>query len=406
MTANGWPLRSRKFETAVSARVKSTLTPPFEDNAARRRKDYPVNVRRRRLRALQVEVTSRCGRRCAICPQSALAERWLEGDISEAMWARLRPDLRLARHVHLQGWGEPLLHDKVESMARDAREAGCRVGVTTNGDGLVEASAWILDGPLDILAISVAGAGDQNRRLRDGASMDDLLDIAADLLHRRRRRPRLHLSYLLTRTNTFELEGVVREAAEAGIDAVLVNHVDCTPSAAIRRLAVWDGGRVDDGVLDALAAAERVAKERRLELRLPATAAEEMLTCDLDPRRIVSVRWDGRLAPCVMLNLPIDGPVPRVVDGELVGIDARAIAHLDQVSLREYLEGDCYREFVTPLQRRMDADARYRKWGLVASGWGVVGLRDLDRAYAELEAALECSPFPPACDGCPKADGW
>jgi hypothetical protein len=37
--------------------------------------------RRRPLRAVQVEVTSRCTRRCAICPRSALSKTWLEGDM-------------------------------------------------------------------------------------------------------------------------------------------------------------------------------------------------------------------------------------------------------------------------------------------------------------------------------------
>ena len=62
--------------------------------------------RKRPLRALQVEVTSRCTRRCAICPRSVLSDTWCEGDLEDAVWKRLEPDLTLAKHVHLQGWGE------------------------------------------------------------------------------------------------------------------------------------------------------------------------------------------------------------------------------------------------------------------------------------------------------------
>jgi hypothetical protein len=54
----------------------------------------------------------------------------------------------------------------------------------------------------------------------------------------------------------------------------------------------------------------------------------------------------------------------------------------------------------------MAADAHYREWGLLPSGWGVVGVADLDRAWAELERGLAASPFPPACAACPKAAGW
>jgi len=64
----------------------------------------------RPLRALQVEITSRCSRACAVCPRSALGDHWREGDLSEGVWNVLEPDLPLATHIHLQGWGEPLLH--------------------------------------------------------------------------------------------------------------------------------------------------------------------------------------------------------------------------------------------------------------------------------------------------------
>ncbi len=342
-----------------------------------------------------------------MCPQSALAERWLEGDLSNATWAHLQPDLALARHVHLQGWGEPLLHPEIERMAHDAENAGCRVGLTTNGDGLGEATPWVADGGLDVLAVSVAGDAEHNRRLRDGSSLDDVLAAVTDIARRRRRRrPRLHVSYLLTRTNVSDLPGVVRAAGVAGADTVLVNHLDCPPTPQLHSLAVWAGDGVDSEVLDVFDQSRREARRHRVDLQLPATAPEEMLTCDLDPRSIVSVRWDGRLAPCVMLNLPVEGPIPRVVDGEVIAIDCSATADLAEISLREYLESAGYRAFIEPLQRRVDADARYRECALGALGRGMAGLRDLDRAHDDLEAALAEHPFPRGCTGCPKSAGW
>ena len=98
----------------------------------------------RPLRALQVEVTSRCSRRCLVCPRSGLAGQWRDGDLGSDTWRRLVPDLALWKHVHLQGWGEPLLHNGLHSMVRDAHAAGCRVGITTNGD-LLAADCWFRD---------------------------------------------------------------------------------------------------------------------------------------------------------------------------------------------------------------------------------------------------------------------
>jgi len=74
--------------------------------------------------------------------------------------------------------------------------------------------------------------------------------------------------------------------------------------------------------------------------------------------------------------------------------------------LSDILAGVARREFTAPLYRRCEADGRYREWGLVGSGWGVVALADLDREYGKLEQELMAHPFPPACRGCPKTEGW
>lgn len=342
-----------------------------------------------------------------MCARAALADRWLDGDLAAALWRRLLPDLGLVRHLHLQGWGEPLLHPGIESMAAEAHAAGCRVGLTTNGDLLREAVGWIAAVPLDLLAVSVAGADDNNRRLRNGALTSEILAAVAEVAARRRsrRRPRLHLSYLLTRDNAGDLEDVVRAAAGAGVDTVLVNHLDFAPTPALRELAPCSSGGVDAAVRRPLEAAAAAARKLPIDLVLPVLEPQEMLTCALDPRRIVSVRWDGRVGPCVMLNLPIDGPVPRCTGDGTVEIEAPVFGSLREETLAGILHGPGYRSFIEPFQRRMAADARYGDQALTASGWGSSRLAEIDRAFASLERAMTDNPFPAACTSCPKAAG-
>ena len=363
---------------------------------------------RRPLHTIQVEVTSRCTATCAVCPRTALAERWLDGDLSRQAWEVLRPDLVLARHIHLQGWGEPLLHPRLRTMVADAHAAGCRVGITSNGELLDRHRGWIIADGVDVLTLSMAGIGPANARLRggvEGSRIFETLRLVA--LHRgRRRRPRLHIAFLLTRDNATELPEVVRAAAEAGIDAVLVNHLDSTPTRQLRKLAAFRGNGVDPSTRASLEAAARTARRLHLDLRLPALEPQEMLVCDLDPRRIVSVRWDGRVAPCVNLNLPIEGPTPRNTAEEELDVEPPVYGQLSDSSLSHMLGGEGFTAFVKPFRRRVAADRHYREWGLVASGWGVVGLRDLDAAYDKLEGALAENPFPSACAGCPKRAGW
>ncbi len=343
-----------------------------------------------------------------VCPRAILGERWLDGDLSEEHWKRIRADLKHARHVHLQGWGEPLLHPRIESMARDAHAAGCRVGLTTNGDLLVDARDWIVDVPVDVVAVSLAGCDSWNRRLRD-ESRTEAIFAAVEAVARARgtsRRPRLHVAFLLVRGNAGDLPEVVRRAAASGADEVLVNHVDFVHAEEILEIAAYADRVVPESDRQAIAEAEQLARNFKIGFRPPALDPQEMLTCDLDPRRMASVRWDGVVAPCVHLNLPITGAIPRATVEGPIEIQPPVLGHLDHGSIGEILDGEARREFTAPLHARCAADQHYREWGLVASGWGVVGIADLDRAYGKLEDSLAQNPFPAACRGCPKTSGW
>jgi MoaA/NifB/PqqE/SkfB family radical SAM enzyme len=363
---------------------------------------------RKMLRALQLEVTSRSTRQCAVCPRTVLGDEWLEGDLCDAHWERLRPDLERVGHLHLQGWGEPLLHPRIAHMARDGHAAGCKVGLTTNGDLLGGATNWIVSGAVDVLAVSLAGRETWNRRLRNGARPDEILDSLGRLSRARKRRnkPRIHIAFLLVRDNAGDLAETVRASARAGVDKIIVNHLDHVPTERLHELAAYSGGGVPETVREELDEARRVALELGVDLLLPFTKPQEMLTCALDPRRMASVRWDGTVAPCVHLNLPIPGPIPRMTAMGPVKIRRHDFGHLDDAPLSEILSGAARREFTEPLHSRCEADDRYREWGLLASGWGVVALADLDRAYEKLEQELAQNPFPPACRGCPKVRGW
>jgi MoaA/NifB/PqqE/SkfB family radical SAM enzyme len=363
---------------------------------------------RRRLRALQVEVTSRCTRSCRVCPRNALADRWRDGDLSEDLWNAVRPDLSLVEHLHLQGWGEPLLHGDLRRMVRDAHSAGCTVGVTTNGDLLARAGDWIVAEGVELATVSVAGLDRHDRRLRGGVGFHRTLASVASLVRRRgpRRRPRVQLALLLVRDTMNDVPGVVRLAAGAGADAVLVNHLDCTPTAELWRMAVFSDGEALRAAQAAFIEAAREARRQGIELRPPPLAPREMLTCDLDPRFVVSVRWDGRVAPCVHLNLPVDGPIPRVTDRGGTTIEPFSFGCLSNGSLSEVLDGDAYRRFTEPLRMRCEADRRFRMRSSAGSSWGSVAIRALDAADRELERTLADNPFPSSCRGCHKVVGW
>ena len=83
---------------------------------------------RRPLTALQVEVTSRCTRDCAICARSAFASDWRDGDLADATWDRLREiaDSLVAQEPE----GTDILVGPYDAEERFRRENGFRPEVS------------------------------------------------------------------------------------------------------------------------------------------------------------------------------------------------------------------------------------------------------------------------------------
>jgi MoaA/NifB/PqqE/SkfB family radical SAM enzyme len=357
---------------------------------------------RRLLRALQVEVTSRCTRRCALCPRTALADRWLDGDLPEDLWQRLEPDLSLAEHVHLQGWGEPLMHPGLPRMIRAAKDAGCTVGITTNGDLLEANASWLPRSGLDLVTLSVAGGPETHARLKGGSDLPRMLATAVGLF--RKRSPRVQLSYLLTRDNARELPSLVERAAAAGIREVFAIHLDCTPDLRTLERAAFAGDELAPDVAPHLAAAEAAARRHRVRFRGPAQRAEELLVCALDPSRFAFVSWDGRVGPCVNLQLPIAGEIPRAQPGGLRTVEAVCYGRLQQASLAQLIAGTARQGFAAAFERRLAAEQAFA--AALPTGLGVEALRQLELADARRQEALAACPLPDACAGCHKARGW
>jgi MoaA/NifB/PqqE/SkfB family radical SAM enzyme len=351
-------------------------------------------------------VTSRCTRRCAICPRSALGQAWREGDLAEATWDRLREDLDLAPYVHLQGWGEPLLHPRLPEMVAAVKNAGAKVGLTTNGDPLPDATEWIVEQAVDLVTVSAAGDEATHAALREGSSLQQVWDAVGRLvsLRGRRKGPKVQISYLLTLDGLDGLSRVVEQAATVGADELFVVHLDVTPAREYLERAAFEPSGLRPGVAEALAGAERTARSHGIAFRGPVSAPREQLVCDLDPLQFVFVGWDGKVGPCVNLLLPVRGPIPRWTERGLERVEPVVYGELANGCLRDILCGAEARRFTAPFASRLAAEGRFgQRLGGLSGGQ----LRSrLDEADRLREEELAAHPFPPQCAGCHKAAGW
>jgi MoaA/NifB/PqqE/SkfB family radical SAM enzyme len=349
----------------------------------------------RPFEAFQIEVTSRCNLKCVMCPVTVLADRWPARDLAWETFERIANDFGRTKWVHLQGWGEPLLHRRIFDMIAAAKRAGCRVGFTTNGTRLTrDAGERLLDLGLDVLAVSIAGAEPATHAaIRVGSDLAKLLDNLRGFLALRAQRgsarPKVEVFYLMTRTNLAELARAVELAAGAGADELVATNLDYVMTPGLDALRPYSHAPPDPACRDALAAARRMAARTGIAFRPYPLQAREMAVCDLNPLKILFISADGSVSPCVYTALTGQAGIPRFFDGRAVEIPAVRFGNVNDAPLMEIWASAEYGAFRQRFAKRLLAAKQL--------AFGVAG---------RAAAADEDTPAPEACRTCPKLHGF
>jgi radical SAM protein with 4Fe4S-binding SPASM domain len=316
---------------------------------------------------LQLEVTSACNLRCAMClvrykpPVNKLA-----GAMTFDLFRRIVEDVPTLRRLTLQGLGEPLLSPYLLDMVRLARRHGITVGFNSNATLLTRRRAdELVAAGLDWLHVSLDGATARTYEgIREGADFGTVLANLRGLVAAKRAAgsevPHIRVVFVAMRRNVEELPGLVRLLAEAGVDELRVQNLSHTFSdtdpfgkyTEIRDFtaaeALWTGAgsaaspakAADRAAADrAFSAAQAVADEHGLTLRLPSLASRPVpagrpgCTWPWDAAYVTS---QGVVQPCCMV----------------MGDDRVALGQLSRQSFPEVWNGEGYREF----RRRLVAD--------------------------------------------------
>jgi MoaA/NifB/PqqE/SkfB family radical SAM enzyme len=346
----------------------------------------------RPFEAFQIEVTSRCNLRCVMCPVTVLGD-WAQRDLPWETFERIAEAFGSVRWVHLQGWGEPLLHRRFVDMVARAKSAGCRVGFTTNGTRLTRATgARLLELGLDLMAVSIAGArAATHEAIRVGSDFAKLLENLRGFLALRRELgrapPKVELFYLMTPANLGELPQAVRLAAELGADELVATNLDYVITPGLDALRAYSGSPLPERSRAALDEAAAAARAAGIAFRPYRLQHREMAVCDLNPLKILFVGSDGSVSPCVYTSLAGPGEIPRVFEGRSLTTPIVRFGNVNERPLLEIWEDPAYRAFRARFARR-------------AAGAGLALL-----GAAAGAAPGEELPAPEACRTCPKLYG-
>jgi MoaA/NifB/PqqE/SkfB family radical SAM enzyme len=361
---------------------------------------------KRPLDTVQVEITSRCNAACRMCPRGALPG-WKSGDMNLALFRKVSDLIRQARHVHLQGWGEPLLHPDLLAMLKIAKDLQARVGLTTNGQLLgPETAETLIKGGIDVIAVSLAGADAKTHgQIRTGT---DFRHIITNILSLKRLkaelgldRPSVVISFLMLRQNVRQLPGVIGLAAELGADRVSATNLDLVWDAETDGMrAFQDLGSRAARYDDLVNKARKAASSAGIDLRLYPLIPDEQPVCEANPLKNLFVSFDGCLAPCPYLGLPA-AKIPRYFMGRTTSCPRLCFGNIMEGTFSETWNSRPYAEFRQQFAGRLSVTASL--YDQISCDFEVLEkAQELDQAYT---ARLKEMKPPRSCQGCWKLYG-
>ncbi len=225
-------------------------------------------------RLLQVEVTTRCNMRCAMCVKSAPGCSIAEASLSLETFQKLSPALAHCEKLVLNGIGEPLMHPQLPEFVAFAREhmtADAEIGFQSNGLLFIpdKARALVRAG-LDTVCISVDAVDAPEESAQGGVELHGQqkvrhleqvfgwLRAAASELQRPLR---LGVEFVLMADTLPQLPKVAAWAAGQGACFMIVSHMlpydeklreqslfNPNTPAATALFAQWQGRALQEGL--------------------------------------------------------------------------------------------------------------------------------------------------------------
>ena len=321
------------------------------------------------MRAVQLEVTTRCNASCAFCPRTVLHDGWLSKDMGMDLFVRIINGIKhKVDLVYLQGWGEPLLNPAILEMIRFAkRRLDTEVGFTTNGS-LLDARmiAGILDAGPGVIGVSFAGASPSaHNELRRGCDFDRVVKNTKELVMKGRRAGsdfRIIASYMMTRQSAKDMAGFISLCHEIGIDEVVFNNLSFMPAEELWNWKVF-GCHGESPNREAAAGAEEakeLAQSLGMKVFVYSLSCRELASCPEAPLETVYVTVDGEVSPCVYTNLPARGStVARIFAGKRVLVGKVSFGNAGDRDLEDICSGAGHKRFSQVFKERMRMGADF-----------------------------------------------
>jgi MoaA/NifB/PqqE/SkfB family radical SAM enzyme len=261
---------------------------------------------------IQVEVTTHCNAACIYCPRTVYGKSWQNRHFSIDVFRRLAPAFRRARHVHLQGWGEPFLNPHFFEMIATAKTAGCMVGTTTNAMLLDrERISLLLESGIDLVAVSLAGTAQENDRIRKGTNFARVLNAIRLLSEEKNRRklqtPLIHIAFMLFKSGLNGLRELLPLVKDLGVKTVVISTLDFVASDELLHEVLRPENQQEyDRWRSLLEEVALRGQEQGIGIHYHLPRPEDRsVNCTENVHRALCISADSTVTPCVYTNLEL-----------------------------------------------------------------------------------------------------
>ena len=307
---------------------------------------------------IQVEVSSYCNADCIYCPHTAYKQNWRNRYLSMEAFTNLVPAFSTTKLVYLQGWGEPFTHPQFFEMVRLAKQAGCRVGTTSNGTLLNrDIIARLINEGLDIIGFSLAGVDEKNDRIRKGTRLKQVLECMEEI-HRAKQKyisatPAIHIAYMLLQSGLDDLEKLPEFLSRTGADQTVVSSLSFVVNPAMEPESILSTGEKEYSDLK-----QRLIQTREESAKNDAevhfhivSPVQKRFSCSENIPRAVVLGSDGSISPCVMKQVPVKGENFYYSKGQKHLQQNLSFGNIHTDSLNTIWHRKEYRQFVRNFQK-------------------------------------------------------
>ncbi|MCK4986415.1 MAG: radical SAM protein [Desulfobacterales bacterium] len=293
-----------------------------------------------------MEISSYCNAECIYCPHFVYRANWHNRFLSLEAFRNLIPAFGKTKLIYLQGWGEPFTHPQFFEMLEIAKEAGCTVGTTTNGNILGrETIEKMVSQGLDVIGFSLAGVDEKNDKIRKGTRIKKVLECMEEI-HRAKDKygadnPEIHIAYMLLRSGLDDLEKLPEFLRNTGAAQTVV-------SPEMERESILARGEEEYSELkDRLLEVRREAVNQGADVHFHIVSpVQNNFSCSENIPKAVVVGSDGSLSPCVMKQMPVQGENVYYINGQTYVQQNLSFGKIQKESLNTIRHHKGYQQFI------------------------------------------------------------